>query len=100
MAAITAIAVAASVAAAGSVVGAIQAKKQAKSAKQAQDAQTTALKKQEGIQAKADKRVAEQTALEQTKLTERRARTSQGRKGLLFEGKETGVTNKTDTLGG
>jgi uncharacterized protein HemX len=95
-----ALAVASFIGAGAAVAGTVQARKQAKIAKQAQSDQQKQIAKQEGIQAKADKRVAEQTALEQTKLTERRARTSQGRKGLLFEGKETGVTNKTDTLGG
>lgn len=91
---------AAIIAAVGVAASASSAHKQRKIARQAKSEQEKQIAKQEGIQAKADKKVAEQTALEQTKLTERRARTSQGRKGLLFEGQETGVTNKTDTLGG
>ena len=91
---------AAVIAAVGVASSASSASKQRKAAAQAQKKQDQALEKQEAIQAKADKLVAEQNAVAETKTTERRARLAQGRKGLLFEGQETGVTNKTDTLGG
>ena len=78
---------------------AISASKQAKSAKSAQDAQERELKKQADIQGKQDKLVAERTERADLAKTERRSRLAQGKKGLLFEGDETGVA-PTDVLGG
>ena len=55
--------------------------------------------RQAETQAKQDKLVTERATREEAKTTERRGRLARGRKGLLFQGKETGVT-KDDTLGG
>lgn len=93
---VTAIAVA-SVAGAGASV--ISARKQEKSAKSAQEAQQRELDKQADIRAKQDKLTAERTTRAEAATTERRARLSQGKKGLLFEGNEEGVA-PTDVLGG
>ena len=70
-----------------------------KAAKSAQDAQQRELGKQADIRAKQDKLTAERTARAEAATTERRARLAQGKKGLLFEGNETGVA-PTDVLGG
>ena len=81
------------------VVGVVGARKSAKQAKAAQDQQQRALDKQADIKAKQDKLVAERTARADAATTERRSRMAQGKKGLLFEGDETGVA-PTDVLGG
>ena len=87
------------VALAGTAASVSASSKQRKAAQQAQEKQDAELKKQAAIQAKADKLVSEETARGEAKATERRTRLSRGRKGLLFEGKETGVAT-TDVLGG
>ena len=103
---------------AGAAVGSVAiARKSAKQAKTAADQQKVqqqkqlALQKEETIkqdkeiarqaetQAKQDKLVTERATQEEAKTTERRGRLERGRKGLLFQGKETGVTTD-DTLGG
>lgn len=76
------------------------AKKSEKAAEEAADEQKKALELEAEEQAKADKLVAEETALADEATNERRARLSSGRKGLLYEGNETGVTTTSDTLGG
>lgn len=75
------------------------AKAQAKAAEDAKIAQQTELDKQADIKAKQDKLVAERTERADAAATERKARLRQGKKGLLFEGDETGVA-PTDVLGG
>lgn len=97
MATSTAILVAGAAAAAGSIYTAEQAKS---SAKKARDIQQKELARQASIREQQDKLVAEQQAKETAATTERRARLSTGRKGLLYQGTETGVNNSNDKLGG
>lgn len=82
------------------VSGAITARKSAKTAKSAAAAQERELAKQSEIQAKQDKMVAERAAKADLAATERKTRLGSGRRGLLFEGDETGVTPASDVLGG
>lgn len=97
---VTAAVVTGVVVAGAATASAVESRKQTKLAKKAKEEQDERLAKQAKIQEKADLKVAEQAAIEGEKTTERRRRLSTGRRGLLFEGKETGVTDKKDVLGG
>ena len=79
--------------------GARSSIRQARSAKETARAGQIESDRQQKIQAKADIKVAERTAIEETKATERRTRLARGgRRGLLF-GSAAGVED-TDVLGG
>ena len=92
----TALLLGAAATAGGAVYSAKQSKKQAE---KAQALRQKGLDEQKAIRDKQDKLTAERTARADAAATERRARLSQGKKGLLFEGDETGVA-PTDVLGG
>lgn len=95
----TTIAVGAGVTAAATVYSAVESKKSAKKAAAQQQAE---LDRQAVVREEQDQMVAEAQELADKSTTERRARLATGRKGLLYGGKETGVTDeetKSSTLG-
>lgn len=99
MAAFTSIAL--GIAAAAGVAGAVNAASQASEAKKARKSQEAELASAKAIQAEQDKKVSEQTARADAQAQERAARLSSGRKGLLYQGDESGTTNPAaTTLGG
>jgi len=59
-----------------------------------------ALEKEKQTQAKQAKMVKDREAKAKKAATERATRLGKGRRGLLYQGKETGVTSKSTTLGG
>lgn len=89
------------IAAAASVAGAVSSMNQASDAKKARKAQETELANAKAIQAEQDKKIGEQTARAEAQAQERAARLASGRRGLLYQGDESGTTTPAaTTLGG
>jgi len=99
MAAFTTIALA--VSAVAGVAGAVSSANQAKEAKSARQAQEVELASAKAVQAEQDKKVAEKTARTEAQAQERATRLASGRRGLLYQGDESGAATTTaTTLGG
>jgi len=71
-----------------------------KEADRAEAERMKALAQQKEAQVKQEKMAKDKAAAEAAKAKERAMRMGQGRRGLLFQGKEQGVTGKSSVLGG